>query len=220
MLVVAGVVMLAGFAASVDTALRRTQTVTQADLVDGTILPGNADATLPISTAGSAILLTKVSTSGATTPAGRSYGGFPWEGVQPTVIAFDCSAVTECSAFLPAHDNPMTLDVDESQDSFRINLLAAPEPASDEEAAARFLLHGTFGPRKDEVTALASDPAGLPAAMQAWIDTQIAAVRSRSLRLTQHCVALCWGALNSLNPHCVTHINACLPMYVAGVAAP
>jgi hypothetical protein len=52
--------------------------------------------------------------------------------------------------------------VDESLDTFRVSIPAAPEPASAEEAAARFLLHATFGPRKQEVVALAADPAGPP----------------------------------------------------------
>jgi hypothetical protein len=147
-------------------------------MADGDELPGNEMATLPVSEVGTLLLLTKVSTTGRTTPAGRSYDGFPWEGVQPTTIEFDCSAVAECSAMLPAPDNPLTEDVDESQDFFRVNVILTPEPATDEEAAARFLLHATFGPKKSEVTALTADPAGLPAAMQSWIDGQLAAVRS------------------------------------------
>jgi len=147
-------------------------------VADGDELAGNEVATLPVSEAGTLLLLTKVSTTGRTTPAGRSYDGFPWEGVQPTTIEFDCSAVTECSAMLPAPDNPLTEDVDESQDIFRVNVILTPEPATDEEAAARFLLHATFGPKKSEVAALTADPAGLPTAMQSWIDDQLAAVRS------------------------------------------
>ena len=147
------------------------------ELADGDLLPGNEVATLPLSSEGTLLLLTKVSTSGATTPAGRSYNGHPWEGVQPTTIEFDCSAVTECTALLLAPDNPMTEDVDESQDTFRVNVIATPEPSTDEEAAARFLLHATFGPKKSEVTQLADDPAGLPAAMQSWINDQLAEVR-------------------------------------------
>lgn len=143
-------------------------------VADGDELPGNELATLPVSEPDTLLLLTKVSTTGRTTPAGRSYDGHPWEGVQPTAIQFDCAAVTECSAMLLAPDNPLTEDVDESQDVFRVNVISTPEPASDAEAAARFLLHATFGPKKAEVTALAADPAGLPAAMQSWIDEQLA----------------------------------------------
>lgn len=149
------------------------------EVLDGNVLPGNEVATLPVSSEGTLLLLTKISTTGKTTPAGRSYDGYPWEGVQPTTIEFNCSAETECSAMLPAPDNPMTEDIDESQDNFRINIIETPQPATDEEAAARFLLHAAFGPKKSEVLELANDPAGLPAAMQSWIEDQLEAVWSR-----------------------------------------
>ena len=95
-------------------------------VADGDELPGNELATLPVSEPDTLLLLTKVSTTGRTTPAGRSYDGHPWEGVQPTAIQFDCAAVTECSAMLLAPDNPLTEDVDESQDVFRVNVISTP----------------------------------------------------------------------------------------------
>ena len=173
------------------------------EIADGDELPGNEVATLPVSSEGTLLLLTKVSTTGKTTPAGRSYDGLPWEGVQPTTIEFDCSAVTECSAMLPAPDNPLTEDVDESQDIFRINIIATPQPATDAEAAARFLLHATFGPKKSEVAELVGDPAGLPVAMQSWIDDQLAAVRSTM----RSCVHLTWRAIAVLI--CPCPVAAC-----------
>ena len=103
LLAVAGVHMQQGSAAvahnnvsSVE-AHRRTQS-----LVDGAVFPADAAVTLTASAVGTVALLARISALGTPNPAGRSYDGNAWEGVQPTALSFDCTA-GDCTVFLPEY---------------------------------------------------------------------------------------------------------------------
>ena len=131
--------------------------------VDGAEFAGGQEVSFAMSTDGTLALLTRVSTSGDMASAGRSYDGFGWEGVQPTHLEFECSA-TECIVNLPSGV---------SGDIYRVSVHSAPEPASDEEAFARFLLHGTFGPKRSEIEALMSSAEDVATTMANWVGEQI-----------------------------------------------
>ena len=141
-----------------------------ASLEDGLEFAANEVVSLQLSGDGVLALLTRISASGATTPAGRSYDGFEWEGVQPLALQFDCAAMDSCSANLPGA----------SGDIFRLNIHTAEQPATDAQAAARFLLHATFGPKISEVTDLAGD-----LDLAGWIGDQMATVRTPPLFCVQ-----------------------------------
>jgi hypothetical protein len=144
---------------------RRLQSAT--GLEDGLEFAPNEMVSLALSGDGVLALLTHISTAGATTPAGRSYDGFEWEGVQPLALQFDCTAMASCSANLPGAPG----------DTFRLDIHTAEQPATDAQAAARFLLHATFGPTISEVNDLTD---GLDFA--SWIGNQMAIVRAHFMR--------------------------------------
>ena len=154
-------------------AARRLQSAADV-LVDGLEFASNEIASLALSGDGILALLSRISTSGIVTPAGRSYDGFAWEGVHPLTLQFDCDG-NSCSTNLPGS----------ADEIYRLDIHTADQAATDAQAAARFLLHTTFGPTISEVNAITD---GLDFA--GWIGDQIAMVRTQPMRP----FAMLWGA--------------------------
>jgi hypothetical protein len=138
---------------------------------DGTCIPGGVPYlpgthNLPRSQGNTLSLLTRVSLEGKTLACGRSYHGHPWEPVQPTVWTFVCpSGSGSCRVDIPAGA---------SGDVYYLSTHQAPEPASNDEAISRFLVHATFGPQRAEVETFMGNATNLPTAMQTWLTAQMA----------------------------------------------
>mmetsp|Transcript_20151 Transcript_20151/g.41987 ORF Transcript_20151/g.41987 Transcript_20151/m.41987 type:complete len:2123 (-) Transcript_20151:67-6435(-) len=100
---------------------------------------------LSTSSTGQLYILEQVSTSGATIPAGRSYSGYAWEGVQPFAFDFACAAgESSCLVNLPAGQYQVR--------AASLNFLASHEDAE----ISRLLTQTTFGPRRADISSFKS----------------------------------------------------------------
>ena len=126
---------------------------------DGTILSAGS-STLAFSVRYELVTLSRLSSStGAATPAGRSYDGYAWEGVAPTALNFSCPS-TSCTVQLPGSDK------------YRVNTFTVPQEFRNK-TAARFLLQATWGPKISEVRALAAGN-DIARSISKWIKDQFA----------------------------------------------
>ena len=138
------------------------------ELVDGMNLTGDAVVYLALSSPKQLALLGRVSGGGVLVPAGRSYDGHPWEGVEPDRASFACDgngcAINTSS---PSGDSV----------SYRITLRSRGAGASTNKSAAFFLMQTTFGPTRAEIVSLSADidsSSSAQTSLQDWIVAQMA----------------------------------------------
>jgi len=123
-------------------------------------------AKLPVSSSNSVLLLLGTQSHGSRRtssiasffPIARSYGGNIWETIQE-------------SRHEVRGDNVIMVI---AGGSFEIVSYKMGEPATNEEKAARFLMESTFGPKKAEISSLATALGRSSSALQSWINAQIA----------------------------------------------
>jgi uncharacterized protein (DUF1800 family)/uncharacterized protein (DUF1501 family) len=160
---------LGSLAAALPDSTRSSRRELQSSLSDGTVYAANQTVAFGLSNPGTLAVLTRLSALySKSAPSGRSYDGLLWEGVQPTALSFNCTA-SLCTVFLPEYSGP---DAGEAY-TYRLNILASPDAASDIDLASRFLRHATFGPTRNEIEGLVSSAnvgtGGLATAMHNWI---------------------------------------------------
>ena len=103
-------------------------------------------------------------------PAARSYDGYEWEPMYAPMgqiingsyiaatgarIAIECSA-SACALTLPETPSGYAYRVDVYNTSVVEGLASLPPSQLNRKRAAKFLIHTTFGPKRDEVSALAA----------------------------------------------------------------
>ena len=136
------------------------------ELDDGVELPANLQFDLPLSNQDTLVTLSRVESDGAVYEVGRSYDAFPWEGVMPTPLTFDCSAGDTCRVVLPADTS--------GGDVYRINSITRADGRSDDMILSQFLMSATFGQTRASIAEIRDMGSNNDERINNWLGAQMA----------------------------------------------
>ena len=134
-------------------------------LADGLIIEPDHLYTLPLSTPGSLVTISRVASDGAAYTVGRSYDGFPWEGVMPNPLSFDCDGGTAVCETYPASQS--------AGDAYRFSLISNTDERDTEAVLAEFLMQTTFGQTRSSIAEIVAIGTDADSSINNWMNAQM-----------------------------------------------
>ena len=134
-------------------------------LADGLIIEPDHLYTLPLSAPGSLVTISRVALDGAAYTVGRSYDGFPWEGVMPNPLSFDCDGGTAVCETYPASQS--------AGDAYRFSLISYTDERDAEAVLAEFLMQTTFGQTRSSIAEIVAMGTDVDSSINNWMNAQM-----------------------------------------------